>query len=122
MMTGEQIIKALECCENNTCFGCPFYVDIGFKCKGADAQLIDLINRQQAEIERLKEVARINANTIFGSLLVEFLRKEARAEANKEFAERLKKSLNNWIPRPSESIINSTVDKIVKDMIGEGNV
>ena len=80
MMTGEQIIKALECCENNTCFGCPFYVDIGFKCKGADAQLIDLINRQQAEIERChKEFEELN-------ILEEEERKEALEQARKESA------------------------------------
>lgn len=60
-MTDEQIIKALECCSTDTCFsnGCPLEdesdgADIG-KCTSKLSKLaLDLINRQKAEIERLK--------------------------------------------------------------------
>ena len=51
-MTDNEIIKALEyCINNNTCKGCPY------SGKGCYIPLkknsLDLINRQQAEIERL---------------------------------------------------------------------
>ena len=75
-MTNKEIIKALECCESHTCFGCPFYADMGYKCKGVNAQLIDLINRQQAEIDRL---TKYNTDVAF----------KHYDDGIKEFAERL---------------------------------
>ena len=55
-MTDNEIIKALECCisENNSCKGCP-YISFGLDCtEKRNNDCIDLINRQKAEIERLK--------------------------------------------------------------------
>ena len=53
-MTDREIIKALECCNDCDCKGCPCNSDSD--CKGIDdAEILDLIKRQQAEIERLKE-------------------------------------------------------------------
>ena len=54
-MTDEEIIKILECCadsENYQCNKCPLYAD----CEKASIaeNTLDLINRQKAEIERLK--------------------------------------------------------------------
>lgn len=53
-MTDEQIIKALECCGYKNCKQCPnFSEDI--ECSEKLIKLaLDLINRQKAEIERLK--------------------------------------------------------------------
>lgn len=62
-MTDEQVIKALECCASDegseACNKCPFNEnDI---CDNDTLALqkyaLDLIKRQQAEIERLKEIA-----------------------------------------------------------------
>lgn len=53
-MTDNEIIKALECCANGKCGECPlFKEDCGddIICKIA----LDLINRQNAEIERLRK-------------------------------------------------------------------
>lgn len=73
MMTENEIKKALECCtENNSCNGCPFYVDYGFKCKGIDAQLIDLIGRQKEEIEKLKRKIKEQDEIIANSNFAEF--------------------------------------------------
>ena len=60
-MTDKEIIKALEHCANHCnngkeikCDNCCAFVDHRCMCK--PAKLLDLIRRQQAEIEKLKEV------------------------------------------------------------------
>ena len=119
MMTGEQIIKALECCENNTCFGCPFYVDIGFKCKGADAQLIDLVNRQQAEIDRLQNDLVIWKDIAYRE--TSYVEK-ARVEAIKELTERLvaeKYYTGNKIGYGTYAVMVEDINNIAKKMIGD---
>ena len=55
-MTDEEIIKTLECCadsENYQCNKCPLYADCEKTSIAENA--LDLINRQQAEIERLRK-------------------------------------------------------------------
>ena len=66
-MTDNEIIKALECCSTGETYadceknGCPLYLGITMGCKYIDKEnqlysdALDLINRQQAEIERLNE-------------------------------------------------------------------
>ena len=53
-MTDEEIMEALRCCSepNNGCRGCPLYSK--YPLCNFDRYTIDLINRQKAEIERLK--------------------------------------------------------------------
>ena len=99
-MTDKEILEALQSCTNGCIKKCP-YDEMSLDYEKCMSDLmrdaLDLINRQQAEIERLKQVARINANALFGSLRVEFLRKEARAEAIKEFVKAIEERLeNNW--------------------------
>ena len=93
-MTDNQIIKALEGCwlEGN-CEHCPMKKDN--KCKAILRQIVlDLINRQQAEIERLNKQNEalhkryINKHTAYCELLDEL--EETKIESIKEFAERLK--------------------------------
>lgn len=48
-----EIIKALECCINGKCKGCPLYA-MNCSPKVAMAFSVDFINRQKAEIERLE--------------------------------------------------------------------
>ena len=56
-MTDNEIIKALECCKDPECANCkecPAY-ETHKDCMGCVlSEAIDLINRQRAEIERLK--------------------------------------------------------------------
>ena len=56
-MTDKEIIKALECCTNwniTKCFECP-YVDYDGSCVNkSKIDALDLINRQQIEIEKMK--------------------------------------------------------------------
>jgi hypothetical protein len=63
-MTDKEIIKALECCRDGLlnpafCKECPYYEkEICAVVSTNDA--LDLINRQQAEIERLSEALEIH--------------------------------------------------------------
>ena len=52
-MTDNEIIKALECCKKDDCDNCPN--DFGNCYANLSGYSLDLINRQKAEIERLKE-------------------------------------------------------------------
>ena len=57
-MTDKEIIKALECCTTKgaKCSDCPAFKKVDRSdCKKYFRGAIDLINRQQAEIERLKK-------------------------------------------------------------------
>lgn len=70
-MNDSEIIKALECCKNLNCSVCPkktniFVTDCDVKlCEEA----IDLINRQQAEIDRLNAESQVmrNATKVYTS-------------------------------------------------------
>ena len=146
-MTYKEIIKALECCASGkNCEEC------SLNCKAPTSKdILALINRQQAEIERLekhnKEVTEnclivMNRteeryNTLFEEAK-EILINEARAEAIKEFAERLKEGFNaleyranttrktirieelreqmDWV---LHSVAIEKIDNLVKEMVGE---
>ena len=97
-MTDNEIIKALECCSADKstkyCLTCPLQ-DMGFvgecipeKSKNA----LDLINRQKAEIERFDQVIdQALTKTNEAKALIEKVEKMNKAEAYKEFAEKIKK-------------------------------
>lgn len=73
--TDEQTIKALECCINADCLNCPQWSEEWYSgmCNDFLKSILDLINRRNAEIDKLQEV---NAD------LNESLR--LAAEANKD--------------------------------------
>ena len=113
-MTDNKIIKALECCSNNVlyeqCVDCPYkeYLEKGHTCIiKATKNALDLINRQKAEIERLQDV---NIRL-------------TKAEAIKEFAERLEPKLanNTDISAVGYQSIVEVVDNLVKEMVGDLN-
>lgn len=100
-MTDEQIIKALECCatdDGNDCFQCP-YCNIFFESGNGGCvnrcrkDALDLINRQKAEIERLKRgvtfTFTIEDFESIKETVISRLDNEIKSEAIKEFAERL---------------------------------
>lgn len=116
-MTDNEIIKALECCcKNNNCEGCPLdYLTFSSQCASELAiKSLDLINRQQAENERLN-------NNI--SAMVVTLRNSAKAirnESIKEFAERLKDDMVlNIDDTYIESFVEEYIDNLVKELVGE---
>lgn len=80
-MTDERVIKALEQCGNiivSSCKECPFHKKHNANCvRELTKDALDLIKRQQANIERYQKIT-LDINN-------------AKSEAYKEFAERLKK-------------------------------
>lgn len=95
-MTDEQIIKALECCHSelgNMCSICPLFdLDNDYCEDELHKNTLNLIDRQKAEIEELKDIiAKVPTNAY--DLQVEAsekLENQIKSEAIKEFAERLK--------------------------------
>lgn len=109
-ISDEAIIKALECCIKNDCDNCPFDSLLNYSdcLKG----FLDLINCQKAEVERLqKEKTKLHQ-------LIPKMIKEAKSEAIKEFAERLKIFV---IPQKAdgytrEIVLKSNIDNLVKEI------
>ena len=152
-MTDKEIIKAIEYCKNNEdngCRGCVFYGNEKGTCiDELISNALDLINRQQAEIEYFKkehiEVDNFARNIckerlLQGKAIADFdsLRKYVNsqiAEAIKEFAKRLKAEsvyigidadcfictdVGEW--KTWETVgewCEETVDNLVKEMVGE---
>ena len=96
-MSDNEIIKALECCIDCDCKNCPCQTENGHCMEIDETLILDLINRQKAEIEKLKkrfdmsckELSRrreINSRIceLNKNLLTE--RKTAKSEAIREFA------------------------------------
>lgn len=149
-MTDTEIKKALECCSKGfgNCDGCP-YDDDNADCvtlKGETLMMkdvIDLINRQQAEIERLKSPKFFIENEVSEKELSEMLKKGRvgviphikcsirrieedgiRADAIKGFANKLDTYIMWHFPidDPFVADIRLKIDKLVKEMVGESNV
>ena len=158
-MTDNDIIKALECCtdysyESLLCRECPYF-EYGFNRRCRDELSEDslaLITRQKAKIEALEmdnaqlQSDNINANMNREHLQAEIERlkgwdrwivseshapiiKKARAEAIKEFAERLKAeshymdvSFLEGMEKWEDVVFASAIDNLVKEMEGEHEV
>ena len=113
-MTDNEIIKALECCTGYNCENCKAlkYYDYMHPEALARASL-DLINRQNAKIERLEKIRAKQANIIGEERgqKYELLNKicKAKSEAIKEFTERLKAKKCGLFNRID-------IDNLVKEM------
>ena len=137
-LTDTEIIKALECCVRDDsgvqeCDGCPY--DIYDHCtpKLRKATL-DLINRLQAETERLlnlvknqslmiaeqdKEIKRLKKVQMQLDDLCK-MHNIIKAEAYKEFAERLKENsiaTFSW----KGVVMVEEIDNLLKELVGEDN-
>ena len=127
-MTDNEIIKALECCSTGETYvdceknGCPLYLGITMGCKYIDKEnqlysdALDLINRQEAEIEKLK------GSTIVSNIMEsQRIKREAKAEAYKEFAERLNEKAQIADCFDSYNMVVGThfIDNLLKEMVGE---
>ena len=127
-----EIIKALECCVQYTTTDVRTYK--GMPLEVFSQAVLDLINRQKAEVERLenglaisrKETKRYIAfkggrgfgKQFFFSELV----KQAKAEAIKEFAERLKDMhKHNKTSAVSLVTVFDNINDLVKEMVGGGD-
>lgn len=115
-MTDNEIIKYLECCPIEDCNNCPASkfgscIDIAME------EALALINRQKAEIDRLIfDVTTYRLRWAKATAKLD----TAKAEAVKEFAERLKgTSACNKITGYGEVVYVRDIDNLVKEMVGE---
>ena len=106
--TDEEIIKALECCSSAECEKCE-YEPHGDCYRGSLAcnddlmrTATDLINRQKAEVAYWQDEA-VNAKN----------------EAVKAFAERLKKYYASLGGKTAAGCVEYHIDQIAKEMMGE---
>lgn len=113
-MSDEDIKKALECCISPlSCRdSCPLYNNIYCR-QTLLTKALDLINRQQAEIERLNG----NLFTISNACM------QRRNEAIKEFVERLKKRAK-LVARIKDNthiwaVTEDDIDRVDAEMVGE---
>lgn len=115
-MTEAEIMKALECCidKDYKCNECPLYVDCEREVIAKHS--LDLINRKNAENEKLSmeiDELIIAKDQLFDE--AEALIKKARAEAIKEFAERLKEKYKMHFGKEWNAVYNP-IDQIAKEM------
>ena len=120
-MNDNEIIKALECCQSPTaeCKNCPMPKDIQDDCRCMETisrNALSFINRQKAEIERLTTLAELGNMRANDYRVMRNKAKNARAEAIKEFAERLKTYFEI-----ETNIFTNYIDNLVKEMVGDNN-
>ena len=140
-MEDKEIINALECCRDfGDCSLCPYdgavFDDEPDCAEKLHTDALALINLQKAEIERLREkqaedekllndrvVESVNAvsqaHLKYENALEEQI-KTVKAEAIKEFADRLKKKM--YIPKPygTTNVVDEyVIDTVVKEICGE---
>lgn len=109
-MTDSELIKALEN-SINTYNQKGIYVDT----ENLQQQVLDLIKRQKAEIEKLK------GSTIVSNIMEsQRIKREAKAEAEayKEFAKRLK--IYSCRLKDGHDMVDTIcIDNLLKEMVGE---
>ncbi len=146
-LTDNEIIKALECCIkcNSDCEKCEIYDFCEEHNNEMNKATLDLINRQKAkivaeqnysdclntEIDRLKpfedKIAefkshiRVEDMLVFANSLEEWLEfcDNLKAEAYKEFADRLKICLQGDIRYDYKILFECDIDNLLKEIIGE---
>ena len=115
--TDDEIIKALECCREKDCGDCPMIEYPQTICQWDAFDLaIDLINRKKAEIERLEKTLTEQFDSY------ESIRKRAKTEAIKEFAERVKEGYAPSGDFGDPFVLTVTakwIDNLIKEMTGE---
>ena len=129
-MTDNEIIKALECCLSYSCLSCPCEKGASILClDDLHRYALDLINRQKSEIERLEKDSKRLKKVQMQLDDAMKMYTTIKAEAIKEFAERLKKSSSYSVVADGDreipstrrySISESNIDNLVKEMVGEG--
>lgn len=64
-MIDNEIVKALECCMGCACTECPYYRETDIDAENCMGRLIiealKLVNRQKAEIDRLKKLHELSS-------------------------------------------------------------
>ena len=121
-MTDNEIIKALECCTDESyenCNECPYSTDT-LSCERLKLleDSLELINRQKAEIEKLKKEVSV-ARDAYISIQDRY--EHTKAESYKEFAERLNEKAQIADCFDSYNMVVGThfIDNLLKEMVGE---
>lgn len=132
-MTDNEIIKALECCNEikiSNCDECPLLYD---ECSKYDLYklALDLINRQRAEIDRLngcvksedevRAIMKSQMTPMVNEIVNEQFDKAvklAKAEAIKELVKRLKDRVVKKYAYTDVRIFNE-IDNLVNEMVGD---
>ena len=119
-MTDKEIIKALECCADLfDCISCPckdFCGDLGKLQQNA----LDLINRQQATIETLRNcVEQHHIIRKDGKSPLSLLTAEIRAEAIKEFKNKVENDIVTLLGKSNCTDFVNCLDYRYKEMVGE---
>lgn len=103
VMTDNEIVIALECCNYDKCFSCPLRGDKNCL-SNVRNYAIALIKRQKAEIEDLRKIVFMDRSEAIKNL---------KSEARKEFAERIKTIIEkHYLIRGFDCVI----DNLVKEM------
>lgn len=116
-MTDEQIMQALECCSGVMgCVSCAYHVE-GLESRDRFchdilcSDVLELINRQKAEIERLTKLLDKKCDRCIA---------KDRAEAIKEFAEKIKRYIADCVSSGyAVEISDEEIDEIAKGMMEE---
>ena len=123
-MTDNEIIKALDCCaidDGANCEQCPMNDLHRNDCYSIilHKHSLDLINRQKAEIERLKDDLHACTKEVIRSHEID------RNKAIKEFAEKLKEHSRKMQSSDfsgefwDKAVLVETIDNLVKEMVGD---
>lgn len=134
-----KIIKALECCIIGDCDNCSFY-ETRELCPNLILFVSDLIKRQEAEVEKLKsknsnltsDLSSLRNDLSSAKAKIERLRatvdsftdigklySEIKAEAYREFAERVKLEFYYEFDELIPSIMSDRIDNLLKELVGE---
>ena len=114
----EVFIKALGCCEQRRCDECPVHCISPFCISFVQKGALNLIKKQQAEINRLKKYDEERDIRLHARLIA-----TAKAETIKEFADRLKgmkyESIE-WAHGEHPYVVEeSDIDNLVEEMAGD---
>ena len=130
-MTDNEIMQALECCGTDmNCHRCPAKEDENGCIRKTCQNALDLINHQKAELENQSEnfkklvAEHRKLQTDYSSMQSTLAKmsmgvEQAKAEAIKEFAERLNDKAFHDMNDGEAIVCCCDIDNLVKEMVGD---
>lgn len=121
ILTKEQIIKSIECCEADFCAGCPIGNNGNCRTELYSA-VIDFIEKQESDKEYLQKLLKIaNEETQLAhkatiNYVIEC--EESKKNALKQLAEDIKIEFYKEFEELIPSIMADKIDKLVRETIG----